>query len=143
MSLEVRPARTAEEVEAALALRRAVFVDEQGVPVDEEVDEHDRTAMHVLALRDGELAGTMRLVDEGDALRLGRLAVAGPARGRGVAAALLDEADRVARERGVRRIVLSAQTRALGLYERAGYVARGSAFLDAGIEHVAMERSLA
>jgi predicted GNAT family N-acyltransferase len=130
-------------VRAALALRNEVFVGEQGVPLDEEVDERDAGALHLVAVRDGSVVGTCRLVAAGDTVRLGRMAVAREARGRGVAAMLLAEADARALGLGARRMALGAQTAATGLYERAGYRASGERFLDAGIEHVMMEKRLA
>lgn len=144
MSLEIRPAAGPDEVRAALALRHEVFVNEQGVPVEEELDEHDETALHLVAVDDGIVVGTCRLVegDEGS-VRLGRMAVAQAARRQGVAAGLMREADRRAREMGAHRIVLHAQVSVQSVYERDGYVAHGNRFMDAGIEHIAMEKSLA
>jgi predicted GNAT family N-acyltransferase len=141
---DVRPARDADEVRAALALRHEVFVVEQGVPLAEEIDEHDETdALHLVAVRDdGEIVATCRLVAEGDTVKLGRVAVAAAARRRGVASRLLAEGEARAAALGARRIALAAQTDALPLYERAGYTAYGERFLDAGIEHQMMEKHL-
>jgi predicted GNAT family N-acyltransferase len=141
--IEVREARDDAEREAALALRHAVFVDEQGVPAELEVDEHDEAALHLVALDDGRLVGTCRLVSDGPRAKFGRLVVARSARGGGIGNALLGEAERRARAEGASEMVLTAQTAAMGLYERAGYTARGEVFLDAGIEHMTMEKALA
>ena len=141
--IEVRPARTREEVEQALSLRRRVFCDEQGVDPAAERDGRDAEAIHLVAIEAGALVGTCRLlVDEG-AVRLGRAAVAREDRGRGIGAALLEAADRVSREAGAAVIHLHAQTAARSLYERCGYAAGGAPFLEEGIEHVAMEKRLA
>jgi predicted GNAT family N-acyltransferase len=142
-AIEVRPARGDDEVRAALELRRAVFVDEQGVPLAEERDEHDAAALHLVAVEGGRVVGTCRLVTAGETVKLGRMAVAPGARRRGIAARLLAEADARALELGARRMALGAQLTAQPVYERAGYVARGERFLDAGIEHVMMEKRLA
>jgi predicted GNAT family N-acyltransferase len=139
---EVRPARDAGEVRAALALRHEVFVVEQGVPLEEEYDRHDETALHLVALDAGRVVATCRLVAAGDTAKLGRMAVAAAARGRGIASALLAEAEARARAAGARRIALAAQTTVVALYERAGYSAYGEPFADAGIEHVMMEKPL-
>jgi predicted GNAT family N-acyltransferase len=139
---EVRPARDAGEVRAALALRHEVFVVEQRVPIEEEVDRHDATALHLVAVEEGRVVATCRLVQEGDTVKLGRMAVATEARRRGLASALLDEAEVRARALGAQRIALAAQTGALALYERAGYTPYGERFLDAGIEHLMMEKRL-
>ncbi len=143
MTIDVRPAAGREELDAALALRRAVFVGEQGVSVAEEVDGRDGKALHLVAIADGELVGTCRLLVDGERVKLGRMAVAAAARRRGVGLALLRAADAHARRLGGRRIVLGAQTQARSLYERAGYRAFGETFLDAGLEHVRMEKPLA
>jgi predicted GNAT family N-acyltransferase len=141
--IEVRAARDDEEVSAALALRHAVFVVEQHVPVADEVDGRDDAGLHLVAVEDGAVVATCRLLHEGATVKLSRMAVAASARGRGIASALLHEAEQRAREQRAQRLALSAQTDALGLYERAGYVAYGRRFMDAGIEHLMMEKRLA
>jgi predicted GNAT family N-acyltransferase len=139
---EVRPARDESEVDAALALRYEVFCTEQGVSLQEERDGRDGEALHLLVVDDGEVVGTCRLLIEGSDVKLGRMAVATSHRGRGLAAALLAEADAQARELHARRIVLAAQLTARAVYERAGYAPYGEVFLDAGIEHVMMGKAL-
>jgi predicted GNAT family N-acyltransferase len=141
--IEVREVRDDAERDAAFALRHEVFVHEQGVPTDLELDAYDEAAVHLIALEDGRIVGTCRLVHADDRAKFGRLVVAREARGGGIGSALLGEAERRARADGAKLIVLAAQTTAMGLYERAGYVARGDVFLDAGIEHVTMEKALA
>jgi predicted GNAT family N-acyltransferase len=137
---EVRPARDRAEVDAALALRHDVFVVEQRVPLAEELDGRDEEALHLVAVEDGAVVATCRLVVDGDTVKLGRMAVARAARRRGLASRLLAEADARAAAVGARRIALAAQTEALALYERAGYRGHGERFLDAGIEHLMMQK---
>jgi predicted GNAT family N-acyltransferase len=139
---EVRPARDADEVRAALELRHEVFVVEQKVPLDEEVDQYDEGALHLVAVDDGRVVATCRLVVEGSTVKLGRVAVGAAARRRGIASRLLDESEAHARTLGAERIALAAQTGALGLYEGAGYTPYGERFMDAGIEHLMMEKRL-
>jgi predicted GNAT family N-acyltransferase len=141
--IEVREVRGDGERRAALALRHEVFVGEQGVPPELEIDEHDETALHLLALADGRIVGTCRLVLADGIAKFGRLVVARSARGAGIGSALLGEAERRASAQGATDMVLTAQTSAVGLYERAGFAARGDVFLDAGIEHITMEKALA
>jgi predicted GNAT family N-acyltransferase len=141
--IEVRPARDDAELSAALALRHEVFVVEQRVPVEDEIDGRDDRALHLVAIEAGAVVATCRLLPDGATIKLGRMAVAAPARRRGIASALLREAEDHARERAAQRLALSAQTDALGLYERAGYTAYGGRFMDAGIEHLMMEKRLA
>lgn len=143
MSVEIREPAGPDELRAALDLRFAVFCGEQGVPVELELDEHDADALHLVAVQDGRVLSTCRLVRVGDTVKFGRLVVAREARRRGIAAGMLAEAERRARSMRARRLVLSAQTYAIGLYEAAGYVAFGDTYDDAGIEHISMERELA
>ncbi|MCQ0022358.1 GNAT family N-acetyltransferase [Streptomyces somaliensis DSM 40738] len=150
----VREALGEEDRRAALAVRREVFVVEQGVPEEIEYDAHDATAVHVLAVRtaDGAALGTGRLLHGPDAAdrtggeegvgALGRLAVTRRARGLGVGAALVRAVEEAARARGLRAVDLHAQTHALGFYERLGYEAYGPEFSDAGMPHRAMRRTL-
>lgn len=143
MSVAVRRARPAD-LGGALALRLEVFCREQGVPEELERDDHDETAIHLVAVADdGEVVGTCRLVAEGARVRLGRMAVARAHRGRGVGADLLELAHREARATGAGEVELHAQLTALGFYAGAGYVAEGDQFEDAGILHVLMRRPLA
>jgi predicted GNAT family N-acyltransferase len=139
---EVRRARDPRELAAALELRHAVFCVEQGVPEHEELDGHDHDGIHLVAVEKGELLGTCRLLLVGKTVQFSRLAVRSPARRRGIATALLEQAETETRAAGARRLVLHAQTYARALYESAGYRSRGSAFREAGIEHIAMEKEL-
>ena len=141
--MEVREARTDEEVGAALALRSRVFCEEQGVSFEADQDGRDPEATHIVAIDDGAVIGTCRLLFRGQVARLGRLAVERDRRGDGVGAQILREADRVAGGSGAESIALHAQTYALALYEAAGYRGYGPTFVEEGIEHVAMEKRLA
>ncbi|MDF3297085.1 GNAT family N-acetyltransferase [Streptomyces tropicalis] len=149
----VRVAEDPADREACFAVRKQVFVAEQGVPEEIEYDAHDAGAVHVLAVRaDGLPLGTGRLL-HGEAAAaktggdpavgsLGRLAVTREARGLGVGAALVRAVEDAARAHGLAAVDLHAQTHALGFYERLGYAAYGPEFPDAGIAHRAMRRPL-
>ncbi|MBK3624645.1 MULTISPECIES: GNAT family N-acetyltransferase [Streptomyces] len=152
----VRVAEGAADREACFAVRKDVFVAEQGVPEDVEYDEHDlpdAEAVHVLAVADdGRPLGAGRLLHgEAAAARtggdpsvgsLGRLAVTREARGLGVGVALVRVIEEAARARGLAAVDLHAQTQAMGFYERLGYTAYGPEDLEAGIPHRSMRRSL-
>jgi predicted GNAT family N-acyltransferase len=140
--VEVREARS-DEVTAALALRQRIFCGEQGVSFGADQDGRDAEATHIVAVDDGAVIGTCRLLFRGEVARLGRLAVERERRGDGVAGEILREAERVATEAGAETIALHAQTYAMALYRQAGYEERGSTFVEEGIEHVAMEKRLA
>jgi predicted GNAT family N-acyltransferase len=142
MTYEVRRVRGDAEMAAALSLRHDVFCVEQGVPVYEELDGRDGEGVHLVAVSDGILLATCRLLFVGPTVQFSRLAVRKSARRRGIASALLALADEETRAGGARRIVLHAQTYARSLYEAAGYEPRGRIFMEAGIEHIAMEKHL-
>ena len=138
----VREARDQAEVDAALELRRRVFCDEQGVAPAADRDGRDGEALHLVAIEDGAVVGTCRLVVDGERARLGRMAVKAELRGRGIGAELLEAAERAALRVGAVRVTLHAQSAAASLYARGGYQARGKRFLEEGIEHVRMEKCL-
>lgn len=142
MIVEVRRARDDAELTAATALAEAVFQGEQGVAPHRDTGEPGLLRLVAVA-DDGTVVGCCRLVVEGEVARLGSLAVARDARGHGYGGALLAEAEREARAAGMTSIRLNAQTAALPLYERAGYLPRGRRFQAEGIEHQAMEKALA
>jgi predicted GNAT family N-acyltransferase len=141
--VEVREASTESELAAALELRWRVFGEEQGVSFEADQDGRDAEATHIVAVDDGVVIGTCRLLFRGPVARLGRLAVERERRGENVAAEILREADRIATHAGSESIALHAQTYAQSLYERAGYEEYGPTFVEEGIEHVAMEKRLA
>ena len=144
MSAQVRRSADAAELEAALELRHRVFCLEQGVPKHEEIDGRDGEALHLVAVDEqGRVVGTCRLLLAERTIQFSRLAVDASARRSGIATQLLHEAEREARAHGARRIVLHAQTYARDLYLTAGYEERGHTFVEAGIEHVAMEKRVA
>jgi len=129
---------------AAKSIRLAVFVQEQGVPLAMEMDAADAGALHALALnRLGVALATGRLLDveQGDA-RIGRMAVVQAMRGSGVGRSVLDALVQAARMRGCREVRLHAQIGAAAFYRRAGFVARGPEFDEAGITHVEMALDL-
>ncbi len=123
----------------ALALRREVFVGEQHVPPDEEFDADDRGATHLVALRDGDVVGTLRILWLDAHAKFGRVAVARAARGNGIATAMMRHAMALAQVRGETRFYLTAQIDKVALYERLGFTAFGEQFQDGGMPHLAMK----
>lgn len=145
MSVTIRRAAGEGEMTALLDLRHRVFCVEQGVPKREEIDGRDGDAVHLVAVRetDGAVLGTCRLLFVDRTVQLSRLAVEPAARRGGIATRLLRAADAEAAAARAKRIVLHAQTYARDLYTAAGYEPRGRVFVEAAIEHVAMEKRLA
>jgi predicted GNAT family N-acyltransferase len=138
MSVTVVTGSWAELGAAASAIRHEVFVEEQRVPVELELDEFDAVCIHALA-RDGETAlGTGRLLPDG---HIGRMAVRREARGAGIGSKLLRALMQQAQQRGDSAVVLHAQLSAVGFYQRHGYTPEGDVFMDAGIEHIAMRHT--
>ena len=123
----------------ARRIRFAVFVDEQGVPAELEMDDMDARCLHALAFEAGAAVGTGRLLPDG---HIGRMAVMQPWRGRGVGAALLRRLIEAARERGDAEVLLSAQVHALAFYRAHGFRAHGEVYDEAGIPHQAMRLAL-
>jgi len=137
-----------ERMREARAIRMRVFVDEQRVPPEDEIDEHDRTdvaACHALA-RDvaGRAVGAARFYAlDARTARIGRMAVDAHARGRGIGMLLLRRLGTEAFRRGFAAIELHAQVHARDFYARAGYLDAGARIWDAGIEHQPMRLELA
>ena len=142
LTLTVRPARNAEEVSAARRLRVRVFCEEQRVSRADELDELDAEALHVVALDQTGVIATCRLRFVEGGCKLERMAVERRLRGLGAGGRLLEEAERIARERGAEAMVLHSQTRVRDFYEANGYRPEGELFMEAGIEHVRMSKPL-
>ncbi len=134
-SFEIRQGTWNDLGRMAGALRTAVFVREQGVPPELEMDVLDPPRLHVLALgADGQAVATGRLVTEAPGIaRIGRMAVRQSVRGQGVGRLVLHALLNAAQQRGDHEAVLSAQLHAQGFYTQAGFVAEGDVYDDAGI----------
>lgn len=123
-----------------MPVRMAVFVVEQGVPEDIERDAFDAVSRHAIARDEaGAVVATGRLLPDG---HIGRMAVAAPLRGKGVGGAVLEALVAEAMRTGLAEVALNAQVHALAFYRRHGFVAYGDEFMEAGIPHRAMRRTL-
>ena len=131
------------DMRRARAIRRRVFIEEQHVPEEIEMDDDDAHALHALATLDDVAIGCGRMVDHGDGqVKIGRMAVLPEYRKTGVGAhILLFLLDR-ARARGFREAILHAQMTAEGFYLKEGFKPVGGVFDEAGIAHRKMEREL-
>ncbi|MDH4096437.1 MAG: GNAT family N-acetyltransferase [Betaproteobacteria bacterium] len=123
----------------ASRIRTTVFVEEQRVPPEIEMDDRDAASVHALAFVDGAAVGTGRLLPDG---HIGRMAVLREARASGVGSAMLERLVEEARRLGFREAVLSAQTHALAFYRKHGFEAVGEVYEEAGIPHQEMRRTL-
>ncbi len=124
----------------AAPIRLEVFVHEQLVPIEEEIDALDPLCVHAVSYDvQGRALATGRLLPDG---HIGRMAVLKGARGQGLGRAVLTALVQQARQQGFGEVVLSAQTHAQGFYLRHGFVAEGAEYLDANIPHVLMRKLL-
>jgi predicted GNAT family N-acyltransferase len=123
----------------AQRIRFAVFVEEQRVPAELEMDEWDARSLHALAFHENAAIGTGRLLPDG---HIGRMAVLKEFRGKGVGGAVLDSLIDAAKRRGDRELALSAQVHALAFYRAHGFKPVGEVYQEAGIPHQAMTRTL-
>ncbi|TWG83321.1 putative GNAT family N-acyltransferase [Cupriavidus gilardii J11] len=140
MSITVKILPWSEARDVARAIRYAVFVEEQGVPVELEWDDWDEPSWHALAFdADQQAVATGRLLPDG---HIGRMAVLARARGLGVGARVLDALMDKAIALDYPEVVLNAQTHAAGFYARVGFVQVGDEFEEAGIAHVKMRKPL-
>jgi predicted GNAT family N-acyltransferase len=141
----IRQCQSDADRAAAMRIRFAVFVDEQQVLPELELDEYDAEAIHLLVLDSatGEAIGTARIVDKGNGVaKIGRVAILKEWRGRGIGDALMRAALEIARAAGHTSAILDAQTYVIPFYEKLGFIAEGPEFDDAGIPHRRMRRHL-
>jgi predicted GNAT family N-acyltransferase len=136
-------AMTQSELDRCMAIRRRVFIEEQRVPEDLEVDDHDRLddpiADHFLFLVDDRPIGTVRCLKKPEGVvKIGRVAVVKEERGKGRGHQMMDLIE--AHYPSAQRFILDAQTYAIPFYRKCGYEAMGEDFLDAGILHRHMEK---
>jgi len=123
----------------ALAVRHEVFVLEQNVPEALEQDAHDATSVHVVAIADGDVVGTLRMQKLPEYTKFGRVAVRRERRGQGIAKAMMLQSMQLARAGGETRFALTAQIDKVGLYEKLSFVAYGDEIEISGIRHRTMK----
>jgi predicted GNAT family N-acyltransferase len=123
----------------AAPIRFTVFVEEQRVPREIELDEMDERCLHAVAFHENLPVGTGRLLPDG---HIGRMAVLRQWRGRGIGSGILNALVEQARQRGDREVALSAQVHAVAFYRAHGFVEEGAEYLEAGIRHQSMRRAL-
>ena len=141
--LVIVPIENDAQMKQAWDIRRRVFIEEQHVPEEIEMDADDAHAFHALALLDGNPVGCGRFVAHGDdEVKIGRMAVLPDLRTHGIGREVLLFLMRIARERGYHNAILHAQLTAEGFYLKNGYTPVGEVFEEAGIPHRTMVRGL-
>ena len=122
----------------ACRIRIEVFVHEQGVPEEIEMDEYDTLAEHVVAFRFSKPVGCGRIVIHNGSAKIGRVAVIKAERGKGIGRKVCEELIKIAAEKGIKEFVLNSQLTAVDFYKKLGFEAIGGVFKEAGIDHVKM-----
>ena len=127
----------------ALSIRYAVFVDEQQVPKALEVDEDEAAAIHFVLYEEDQPLATLRLLPLSPSqVKLQRMAVQQDARQKSLGKQLILFAENYANEQGYQTITLGAQQTAIPFYEKIGYQPQGEPFMDAGIPHTTMHKTI-
>jgi len=125
-----------EASQEAYLIREQVFIHEQGVPENMELDGFDPTSQHALAYEGKLCVGTGRLVHLDDHhAQIGRMAVLSTFRKRGIGKAILNHLIALAKEEGVLTLMLHSQVSAIPFYAKLGFIAQGSIYDEAGIPH--------
>ena len=134
-TIQVKQISSDEAKAQAFAIRMRVFVREQRVPAEIELDRDDARAIHFLATAAGKAVGTARVVMHGGRVKIGRMAVLKTYRSKGVGRKLLQRAVAKAKQLGARTIYLHAQVPVIEFYEKLGFRCVGPVFDEAGIAH--------
>ncbi|OCS90765.1 GNAT family N-acetyltransferase [Caryophanon latum] len=136
---------TKTQLEQALTLRTTVFVHEQNVPAEVEIDAYDTLGegtTHILVLNSDEAVGTGRFRMKNGAGKVERVCVAKSARGQGVGNIIMETIEQLARDKGYNTLKLHAQMHAKPFYEKLGYVATSEEFIEENIPHIEMTKEL-
>lgn len=120
-------------------IRYEVFVQEQHVPAELEIDRWDPVSVHVLARQNGQPSGTGRLLPNG---YIGRVAVRQPMRYQGIGRLVMERLLQAAQDQGHRQVTLSAQCHAIDFYQKLGFWPEGEIYQEAGIDHIKMVKRL-
>ena len=131
-----------EELQHAISIRQSVFVEEQDVPIEEELDEFDSTATHFVLYTQNKPIGTGRCRLIYNTMKVERICVLKSLRRSGAGKQIMLAIEHYAQNEGVSILKLDAQTHAEGFYQKLGYRTTSEEFLDAGIPHVSMTKNL-
>ncbi len=127
----------------AIKLRFEVFVWEQRVPIEMEVDEYDRRCNHLVVLdKQQRVVGTLRLVSQGENVKMGRFVIRKSHRRRGLGTWMMQAVLKIAKQKGFQYMILEAQTYVVSFYENLGFEVTSEEFMDAGIPHKRMSKAL-
>lgn len=140
---EVHSAISEQQLQQAFDIRKKVFVEEQGVPLHLELDEHDQDALHFIVTKDGETIAAARLREYEPAVgKVERVCVLEQYRGKRLGFLLMEHIEKEAQKKNWKKLKLNAQSYAIPFYEKLHYIVTSPEFLDAGIPHRAMEKTI-
>tara|TARA_Y100001949_G_C15749664_1_gene227288 strand:- start:72 stop:503 length:432 start_codon:yes stop_codon:yes gene_type:complete len=143
MTVTVKRLDSQHEFETIKVIRSRVFIEEQGISPDLEIDEFDAVALHAVAYLAGDIVGTGRLIiDNETEARVGRMAVEFSRRGHGIGSAILGFLENEALKLGIKTVILHAQNYVKEFYVNSGYHEHGDTFMEAGILHIEMRKAI-
>jgi len=140
--MEVTVVKNDAQYQDALTVRKEVFVGEQNVPPELEIDEYEDAAVHFVAYEDGKPVGAGRYRKKGDIAKVERICVLKSMRGRHIGEAIMNSIEKEALNADFSKLVLNAQTHAIRFYEKLGYRITSEEFEEAGIPHVEMQKEI-
>jgi predicted GNAT family N-acyltransferase len=137
--VEIKPG---EDYSTSAAIRITVFVEEQGIPIENEMDEHDAFAWHIILYTNNTPVGSGRIYIVDDTAKLGRVAVIKNERGKGYATMICNALIEVAKRENAKLVTLNSQSYVASLYDKMGFIRCGKEFLEEGIPHIRMDLDL-
>lgn len=140
--MRIKIVTTPEEIKHAYFIRTTVFVDEQKVPMEEEIDEYEKDAIHFIGYAENKVVAASRLRFVDGYGKLERICILKPYRGRSYGKQIIEQMENEISKNGYIKAKLHAQTHAKEFYEQLGYIVISDEFMDAGIPHVAMAKQL-
>lgn len=143
--MEIKRINNEEELEKAFAIRKEIFVEEQGVGLEDEFDQFDTLesgTVHILMVIDGKPAGTGRVNFFDDYGKLERICIRKDYRKNGCGKGLVQAMEEIVHRFPKRKVILHGQVQAAGFYEKLGYRISSDSFMEEGIAHYVMEKEL-
>ena len=142
VDIKVKPVTTQSELDEAFHIRTEVFVKEQGVALEVEMDEYDESCDHILVYCNGQSVGTGRLRDVEGVAKLERICILPTHRQYGLGRTIVQALEKIAKDKGFVKAKLHGQTHAERFYEKVGYTKASEVFMEEGIPHVLMLKDL-
>ncbi|HLQ72627.1 MAG TPA: GNAT family N-acetyltransferase [Bacillota bacterium] len=140
--MNIKIATEKQQIEDAYNIRKVVFVDEQRVPLEEEIDEYEDEAIHYVGYVGDEPVAASRLRFIGHYGKLERICILKEHRGKSYGSLIIQAMEKEVKKRALKEAILNAQVKAISFYEKQGYEVVSGEFLDAGIPHVTMAKLL-